>query len=130
MEKTGLQTRISRNWLWLAIIVAGIGVYSLFDPMQNAWMPQCMFHKITGWQCMGCGFQRMVYALLHGDIPAAFRANMFLFFAMPFIAFYVWLEIKRLKYPRLYASLHSVGFIITATAMLVAWLFVRNYFGV
>lgn len=31
-------------------------------------IPPCMFHRITGYQCPGCGGTRAVLALFHGDI--------------------------------------------------------------
>lgn len=116
--------------IWIAAGVVLLLFYFIFDPLENRWMPQCIFYKITGLQCMGCGSQRMLHSLLHGDLKGAMEANLFLFFSLPFIVFLIFVELSRTRYPGLYKKVHSLGVIITATAMLVAWLFVRNILGI
>ena len=49
------------------------------------WLVSCPLYKLTGWECPFCGGQRMVHALLHADITAAFRFNPFLFLYSPFL---------------------------------------------
>jgi len=44
----------------------------------------CMFHRITGLQCPGCGMTRAFHALMHGHISEALEYNLLsipLFFA-------------------------------------------------
>ena len=38
-------------------------------------MPGCLFHRLTGMECAGCGMTRATYALLHGRLDEAFRFN-------------------------------------------------------
>lgn len=114
----------------LGIALAVVTLYFLFDPMESGWMPQCVFHKVTGWQCMGCGSQRMVHAMLHGDFVGAFKANAFVFCSLPVIAGLMYVEMKRTRYPKLYKSVHSVAMIIIVSAMLGAWLIFRNIMGI
>lgn len=104
--------------------------YFMVDPEESRFMPQCFFHKFTGLQCMGCGSQRVLHALLHGDILSAWKANMFLVASLPFIAFLGWVEISRKSRPILYRKIHTPLTIIIISAMLVAWLIVRNILGV
>lgn len=112
-------------WVPVALLAA---FYFFFDPAQTGWMPQCVFHKITGLQCMGCGTQRMLHALLHGEFKEAFMANAFVFCSLPFLGFLIFVELKRVAYPKLYKSIHSLPMIIMITAMLMAWLFIRNIY--
>ena len=114
---------------WSAVILAVLLLYFFFDPVQSSWMPQCVFHKVTGLQCMGCGAQRMIHALLHGDIDGAFHANAFLLMSLPFLGFLIFVEFSRTRFPLLYRRIHSVGVIITISAMLIAWLIFRNIMG-
>lgn len=49
----------------------------------SAWsgsFPPCIFLRITGWYCPGCGTVRAVRALLRGQVLTAFRWNPLLFF--------------------------------------------------
>ncbi|MFI8995834.1 DUF2752 domain-containing protein [Streptomyces sp. NPDC053542] len=46
------------------------------DPHQpGQLLPRCPFNAMTGLLCPVCGGTRMVYDLLHGDLPAAFHDN-------------------------------------------------------
>ncbi|MCH5224910.1 MAG: DUF2752 domain-containing protein [Muribaculaceae bacterium] len=116
--------------LWVLVLGALATFYFFVNPAEWGWMPQCLFHKLSGLQCMGCGSQRMLHALLHGDLVEAFRLNAFLFCSLPFIGFLVLLEFKRLRWPELYRRVHSRAMIITTAAMLGAWLLVRNIMGI
>lgn len=118
------------GWLWIAIGIAILLFYYIFDPLESRWMPQCLFHKITGLQCMGCGTQRMAHLILHGDISGAFQANAFVFLSLPFIGFLIFVETNRKHNPNLYSKVHSLWVIITISALLLAWLILRNIWGI
>ena len=105
-------------------------VYFIFDPLKYSWMPQCIFHRVTGLQCMGCGSQRVIHALLHGDLKSAFEANAFLVCMLPFIVFLVIVELNRTKYPMLYKKVHSTAMIIGVGIIFMGWLIVRNIYGI
>lgn len=45
----------------------------------------CIFNKITGLYCPGCGITRMIISLLKGDIYQAFRYNPLIFIEVPII---------------------------------------------
>lgn len=38
-------------------------------------LPPCMFHRLTGYYCPGCGGTRAVIAFLHGDFLESFRCH-------------------------------------------------------
>jgi hypothetical protein len=48
--------------------------YGLLDP-QSFPFPRCPFLSLTGFQCPGCGSQRAIHQLLHGNFAASFRLN-------------------------------------------------------
>ncbi len=79
---------------------AGVGIISLvagasvmlflFDPNRYPFYPICLFHKITGLSCPGCGSLRALHQLLHGRLAAALHFNALLVVSLPLLA---WLAI-------------------------------------
>jgi len=44
-------------------------------PRRVPWLPECMFHRVTGWYCAGCGMTRASYAMMHLRFGEALRYN-------------------------------------------------------
>lgn len=118
---------LTRKWLPAAAICMAV-FYFVFDPMEWTFMPKCLFHELTGWQCVGCGSQRMLHALLHGDFVGAFRANAFAILALPAIIFLLWVETQRVARPVLYRKVHSRFTAFIAGAILLIWFVGRNIY--
>lgn len=57
----------------------------LFDPARHAIYPVCLFKRLTGYDCPGCGGLRAVHHLLHGDLWQAFRLNPLVVIALPLL---------------------------------------------
>lgn len=48
----------------------------LYQSGPNAtWIPPCLFHRLTGFFCPGCGMTRAIHAALHGRFVEALRYN-------------------------------------------------------
>jgi hypothetical protein len=62
-------------WASLAVLGLAFAAYMLRETGGAGWMPGCMFRKVTGLDCPGCGMTRGTYALLHGRVGDAFRFN-------------------------------------------------------
>jgi hypothetical protein len=73
--------------LMLAILVSG-AVLFFFDPARHGFYPVCLFHKLTGLNCPGCGATRAAYQLLHGHLLQALRDNAL--FILTLAALAVW----------------------------------------
>ncbi len=58
----------------LIFIIVVIINYLLF----NSFLP-CIFHKITGFYCPGCGVTRMLISIFKLEFYQAFRYNIYLF---------------------------------------------------
>ncbi len=118
----------SRNILTVALI-AGVTVivlfYAIFDP-ELPWMPKCMFHALTGWNCPGCGSQRAIHALLHGRVADAWSYNALVVCLLPLMALWTFAEFNRTRRPKLYARLNSVPVIIVVSAAIVIWFIISN----
>lgn len=77
-------------WTGAAVLcVAGLLVYFAFDPTKVAIFPPCLFHEVTGLDCPGCGAQRALHQLLHGNIIAALRLNAMFVLSLPLLVWFV-----------------------------------------
>lgn len=85
-------------------IVLGIGVLYLFWVKLTGLAIPCLFRKITGWLCPGCGITTLFLCLSRLDFYGAFRANPFLFVTAPLLAvqiiYYEYVRIKGKTLPK------------------------------
>ncbi len=112
------------------MITAGVvlAFYAIIDPAESRFVPKCMFLHLTGLECPGCGSQRVVHALMHGDIAAAWRYNALVTAGLPVLLLMGVAAAKRRQWPRLYAALNSMPAIIIASVAIAAWFIIRNFF--
>lgn len=83
-----MKKRLLRAVLALAGL-ALLGVLILF------FSPHCLILEFTGYYCAGCGVQRMVRALLRGDLAGAARQNLLMLAGLPLCALYLLAEAVR-----------------------------------
>jgi len=72
----------------LALPLAGLGLLALyftFDPSRYPF-PRCPFLLLTGLYCPGCGSQRALHALLHGQLSRAAGFNLLAVLCAPLLA--------------------------------------------
>ncbi len=112
-----------------AVVVAGVAIYSTFDPSASRWFPRCPFLMLTGLKCPGCGTQRAIHALLHGDVLSALRFNALLPVSIPLLLLYGYAELVRTRKPRFYDRVNSVTAILAVLIVVIVWWIVRNIFG-
>ena len=82
---------MSRRWragLFLLALLLALGLLL-------ALQPPCLILKRTGFYCTGCGVQRMLRALLRGDLPGAAAQNIFMLIFLPCAALYLAAEAWR-----------------------------------
>jgi len=122
--------RVQRKWLWGLCILglfAVIAIYALFNPEESRWFPKCVFMQLTGLKCPGCGSQRAVHALLHGDIAAALRYNAMLTVLIPFIIALAVSEMWPQRFPHLNDRLHRPWISLTMLLLMLIWGIGRNF---
>ena len=112
-----------------AVVVAGVVIYSTFDPSASRWFPRCPFLMLTGLKCPGCGTQRAIHALLHGDVLSALHFNALLPVSIPLGLLYGYAELVRTRKPRFYNRVNSVTAILAVLIVVIVWWIVRNIFG-
>ena len=71
------------------LIACAVGIaYAIFYNTTGFGIP-CIFHLITGLNCISCGITRMVVYILQGKFYEAYCANRLLFVTLPVFAFYI-----------------------------------------
>lgn len=110
-----------------ALLVFGIIYYAL-DPSQSGVFPRCTFLTLTGYKCPGCGSQRAIHALLHGDVVGAFKYNALLLISIPWIALCLYAETQRIRNPRLYTRINAPQLMWFFLITVLLWWLLRNIF--
>ena len=127
-----MSTALRRSLIAAAIVAAVAGMvvfYTTVDP-SSGYYPRCYFHLLTGLQCPGCGLQRMLNHLLHGEMAEAFRSNAFVLCALPFIIWFGIVELLRKRKPALYEATFSTPVVVVTGVAVAAWVVVRNLVGI
>jgi hypothetical protein len=112
----------------LGAAFAGAGaVVFFFNPSTNGFYPICLFHKLTGWNCPGCGGTRAVYALLHGDWRLALKDNaLFVVLLAAAVARSVWFVVKKIQRQPSGQQFFPVNFLWALLAVAVIFTVLRN----
>ena len=116
----------------MAIVIAALLflLYYYVAPAVPWLLPKCMFQEFTGYRCPGCGLQRALIAVLHGDFTAAIRYNYSLLITIPVLALYLMAWVLRERLPRLYRFLGSLKTFCILLLLMLAWWIGRNIAGV
>lgn len=95
--------KYSKHIIFIAALILPLLVmyfyFAHFDAANDAEGRQCSILYITGLQCPGCGGQRALHYLLHGDVLMALRYNVLFVIGVPFLfyLYYVVLQMYVLK---------------------------------
>lgn len=114
-----------------ALLAIGLlGIYYFFDPNQH-FFPKCPFLWLTGFKCPGCGAQRAVHQLLHGNLIEAFHANALFVIAWPYVLFGLVLEYNQWGKTQIALRRRWYGYHATFVALATVLLFgiARNLWG-
>src|SRR5436309_856413 len=77
-------------------IPVGLLVLGLIQPEQLDELPGlCLWKRVTGRPCFGCGTTHALSALMHGDLSAAARYNRIVYILVP-VGMWIWLAQLRI----------------------------------
>lgn len=111
------------------IVIAAIVVYFSYNPSTSKFFPRCIFFTVTGLRCPGCGSQRVIHSLLHGNIGAAWGYNAFMVCVIPVFIIYLLNDYTKIIPPKFRKILtHRVTLLILFVSV-VLWFVLRNIFG-
>ncbi|MBQ9833761.1 MAG: DUF2752 domain-containing protein [Bacilli bacterium] len=72
----------------LYVIIFLVGSYTYYFLYENfSFSIDCLFHKITGYYCPGCGITRMIFSIIKLEFYQAFRYNPLVFIMLIFFVF-------------------------------------------
>jgi len=82
----------------VAAVLGSGAVLFFFNPGTHGFYPVCLFHKLTGWNCPGCGSTRAAYQLLHGHLLPALRDNALFILALAALTLRgVWFVARKIR---------------------------------
>ncbi|ADL53557.1 hypothetical protein Clocel_3891 [Clostridium cellulovorans 743B] len=111
----------------LVIICCGAVLLYKFNPSKVNIFPPCLFKKITGFYCPGCGSTRAIHALLNLNIWQAFRYNMLMVTLLPYMVYEMTAIILKILFNKEIPRIPMNGKVIYALliTIILYWLF-RN----
>ena len=82
-----------KKFFLVVVVLVFLLLFFLFDARLGGF-PQCPFYLLTGWFCPGCGSQRAISALVHGDIFQALRYNTLMMMFLPLLLYSAFVKFK------------------------------------
>ena len=115
----------------MLVLVLGLVLVILYYALEpsSGSLPSCLLLRLTGFRCPGCGTQRAVHALLHGDFVQGIAYNYSLLFTIPVLSLYIGDVLWGGKMPHLRVFLHHPLVILLLVSILLAWWILRNCWG-
>lgn len=111
----------------LLILILGVILIKKVDPMKVNFFPPCLFNKLTGLYCPGCGMTRATHALLNFRIKEAFDFNPLFFILLPFLAYMgIMQSISLYKYQKMSVIKIPYWIVVLIAVVVVAFFILRN----
>lgn len=111
--------------LWVIGLSCFCIVYHYFDPTHSELAPKCMFWKLTGYYCPGCGSQRAIHCFLNGHIWEGIQYNYLL---LPSLLYVMALTILP-RESKVYSMLSGRVACLVIFWVFVVWWVLRNIIG-
>ncbi len=98
MKKSSLSivlAYIKREWIWAAFIGYELiaVILAMFTKLDIA-IP-CLFTKLTGTECLGCGMTRATMSIMKFDFERAWHFNKLSFIVLPILVTMIIMDFKK-----------------------------------
>lgn len=108
-------------------MLAAVAALFLVDPARAGFLPPCLFRRLTGLLCPGCGATRAFHQLLHGRLAAALALNPLLPLSLPLLGWLFLAQAREaLGRPPLPAPRLARGWLWALLALILAFWVARN----
>jgi hypothetical protein len=124
---------VSKGKYWPLLLIPPaiilVYIYFTYDPSIYPF-PGCPSKKYLGIACPGCGSQRALHHLLHGDLVGGFMYNPLLVLAIPYVILGYVFQIKNIRntYPKIRKVLFGTRTIWIIFVLVILYWIVRNIF--
>ncbi len=122
------KSRSVKIWILVVLLIVVAVFYFSINPATSKYMPRCVFLVVTGFKCPGCGSQRAIHSLLHGNFIDALRYNAFFVAALPVIALYFLNDYTKLLPSKVDEVITHHYTIAVLGVIVVLWWVLRNVF--
>ena len=113
-----------KNKYFLGTVAISLLLLYFFFDARKGFFPPCPFYLITDLYCPGCGSQRAISALTHGDFVEALHQNVLLVAAIPLL---LWNVIVQWKKSREYFTLlYNPAFVKMVLVVVISFWVIRN----
>ncbi|GJN62951.1 hypothetical protein CMT75_14325 [Elizabethkingia anophelis] len=125
---------IIKKYKFLSVVVllllcgGAVYIFYRYNPETSGFFLQCPFKLLTGYDCPGCGSQRALHALLHGEIKQSFAYNPLFIIAIPYVILgFIFNHDKvKVKYPGFRKVLFGQKAIYIILFIVIAFWLLRN----
>ncbi len=69
------------------LLAVMLGAVEFLKPGHTPYLPECLFHRFTGFLCPGCGTTRALYLLLHKQPVGALHENALAVLLLPLLIY-------------------------------------------
>lgn len=120
--------RLKRLFLQCISVLLLVSLYFFRDARFASFLPKCPFYFITGYYCPGCGSQRAVSSLLHGDIKQALHFNLLLVGSLPLIIYSAVISVLNdfKKENVVQRVFYSTKFVTAFLLLIIVFFIIRN----
>ncbi len=119
---------MKRVVLVLFLLLLGICILYNCDPIQYKVMPKCPTKTLIGLSCPGCGIQRAIHEMLHGNMIEAIKYNYYLIISGPYALLFclVWMMPKKAFSQQIKTMIENKYVVNSFVASFVVWFMIRN----